>query len=184
VTSTPGSKHNAGGKVSIPLPLHVKGQAVFGGKNDEYRYRLHRTWGPGKRVLFIMMNPSTADPTSDDSTVYKCRKYAVAWGFEGLDVGNTFAYRATNQKVLCQIDDPIGPDNDKHLLAMALKASLVVFAYGAPGSRALRERGPTVAKHFRDNAGIQPHVLKLSVNGTPWHPLYLKDELRASIWKF
>jgi hypothetical protein len=82
VTSTPGRKHSAGGKVSIPLPFHVKGQAVFGGKNDEYRYRLHRTWGPGKRVLFMMMNPSTADPTSDDSTVYKCRKYAVAWALK------------------------------------------------------------------------------------------------------
>jgi hypothetical protein len=96
VTSTPGSKRSVGEKVSIPLPLHVKGQAVFGGMNDEYRCRLHPTWGPGKRVLFIMMNPSTADPTSGDSTVYKCRKYAVAWG----------------------------------------------FAYGAPGSKALRERSP------------------------------------------
>jgi hypothetical protein len=182
--SKPGSKHSAGGSTFRPLPPGVAGAAIFGGKNDEYRYRLHRTWGPGRRVLFVMMNPSTADPLFDDDTVYKCYKYARTWGFDGLDVGNTFAYRTTDQKVLTKVVDPIGPDNDLHLTAMATAASLIVFAFGLPGSKALRARGPAVAMHLRDHAGIKCHMLKLTKNGTPWHPLYLKDELKASIWNF
>jgi hypothetical protein len=31
-------------------------------------------------------------------------------------VGNTFAYRATDQSRLAEVDDPIGPNNDGHLL--------------------------------------------------------------------
>jgi hypothetical protein len=53
--------HDPGGKVSIPLPPHVQGSSVFGGLANEYRYRLTRTWGKGSRVMFVMMNPSTAD---------------------------------------------------------------------------------------------------------------------------
>ena len=73
--------HDPGGKVSILLPQHVQGSALFGGTAREYRYRLSRTWGNDRRVLFVMMNPSTADPTADDPTVAKCRRFAVKWGY-------------------------------------------------------------------------------------------------------
>lgn len=49
------ARHDVGGKVSIPLPSHVEGTAVFGGIADQYRYRLSRTWAEGSRVLFVMM---------------------------------------------------------------------------------------------------------------------------------
>jgi hypothetical protein len=45
----------------------------------------------------------------------------------------TFAYRATDKKHLRLVADPIGPDNDKHLVAMANASEIVVFAYGQPG---------------------------------------------------
>jgi hypothetical protein len=48
-----------------------------------------------------------------------------------------------------------------------------------PGSK---HSGRAVATDFRDHSGIQPHMLELSMNGAPWHPLYLKAELRAKIW--
>ncbi len=83
--------HDPGGKVSILLPEHVQGSAIFGGTAHEYRYRLSRTWSSGRRVLFVMMNPSTADPSADDPTVAKCRRFAVKWGYGGMYVGNTFA---------------------------------------------------------------------------------------------
>ncbi|WP_353064458.1 DUF1643 domain-containing protein [Tunturibacter psychrotolerans] len=109
-----------------------------------------------------MMNPSTADPMFDDSTVFTCRKYAESWGYDGYHVGNIFAYRTTDQKMLLKLPNPIGPDNDAHLLDMATAASLVVFAFGQPGSKALRARGSAVAKHLRDSAGIKCHMLALS----------------------
>ena len=63
-------KHDPGGKVRLTLAADVKSTAVFGGKSQEYRYRLVRTWDDAKpHAMFVMMNPSTADPLVDDPTV-------------------------------------------------------------------------------------------------------------------
>jgi hypothetical protein len=175
--------HDPGGKVSIRLPDHVQGSAVFGAPANEYRYRLARAWGDGPRVMFVMMNPSTADPGADDPTVAKCRRFAVKWGYASMYVGNTFAYRATDQGRLAEVDDPIGPDNDAHLCAMALDSALLVFAYGQPKHRRLKERGPIVAHMLREQGCIAPKILRLSKNGTPCHPLYLPETLRPVPWK-
>jgi hypothetical protein len=177
-------QHDPGGKVRILLPQGVLGAATFGGASNEYRYRLSRTWSEGPRALFILMNPSTADPLVDDPTVAKCRRFAVKWGYGGMDVGNTFAYRATDQRKLTQIADPIGPENDRHLLAMARGASLVVFAYGKPKARALKERGMEVALLLQSKLRIEPHILRLSQDGTPCHPLYLPETLNPTLWKY
>lgn len=173
--------HSAGGKVSLALPMFVQGDAVFGGVNNEYRYRLSREWADGDRVLFVMMNPSTADPGHDDPTVAKCRRLAQKWGYGGLYVGNTFAYRCTDQGRLIHILDPVGPDNDRHLVEMAKDSSLVVFAYGRPNYVSLRRRGPYVARLLRTFA--TPHVLRLSKDGTPWHPLYLPETVTPVLWE-
>src|ERR1022692_4162259 len=84
--------HDPGGKVKLGLKDGVAGTAQFGGKNDEYRYRLARTWKADKPyVLFVLMNPSTADPNSDDPTIAKCCRFAKAWGFGGIVAANTLA---------------------------------------------------------------------------------------------
>jgi len=152
-------------------------------QNDEYRYRLSRTWDGAKPfALFVLMNPSTADPNSDDPTVAKCCRFAQAWGYGGIVVANTFAYRCTDQKRLLEIADPIGAENDKHIIETAKKAAIVVFAYGEP-HRALRDRGPALAKLLIEKAHVRPHVLSLGKKGTPKHPLYLKETLKPVVWK-
>lgn len=152
-------QHDPGGKVRIALTLDVKGKAVFGGPGDCYRYRLSRTWDEKKpHAMFVMMNPSTADPLVDDPTVAKCGRFARAWGYGGIYVGNTFAYRATDKKHLRLVDDPTGPDNDEHLIAMAKASRIVIFAYGQPGYRTLATRGRIVARSLMRKVGIVPHV--------------------------
>jgi hypothetical protein len=177
-------QHDPGGKVRITLKLDVKGKALFGGPGDCYRYRLSRTWDEKKpHAMFVMMNPSTADPLVDDPTVAKCGRFARAWGYGGVYVGNSFAYRATDKRHLRLVADPIGPDNDKHLVAMAKASHIVVFAYGQPGHRTLALRGKTVAQLLVKKAGITPHVLKLSKGGIPTHPLYLLESLVPVVWQ-
>jgi hypothetical protein len=39
---------------------------------------------------------------------------------------NLFAYRATDPRVLRTVADPVGPDNDRHLLEVCRRAALVV----------------------------------------------------------
>ena len=178
-------KHDPGGKVRLALPDGTVGAAIFGGKRQEYRYRLSRTWDAEKpHVMFVMMNPSTADPLVDDPTVAKCGRFARAWRYGGVYVGNTFAYRTTDQKRLMQVPDPVGPENDAYLIEMAKEAAIVVFSYGQPCHATLRPRGLALARLLMKEAGVKPHTLRLAKNGTPWHPLYLPETLKPFVWQF
>ncbi|MGA9070877.1 MAG: DUF1643 domain-containing protein [Terracidiphilus sp.] len=177
-----GELHDPGGKVRLALSADVVSTAEFGGDKQEYRYTLKRVWDASLgSVLFVMMNPSTADPYVDDPTVAKCQRYARSWGYGTMLVGNTFAYRATNQKDLLRVADPVGPKNDKCLLQMAAQAGLIVLAYGKPHKN-LCQRGRDVAALLR-RAGHELHALKLCNDGTPSHPLYLKGTLRPILFE-
>ena len=47
---------------------------------QKYRYALSRTWDCKERaVLFIALNPSTADEKNDDPTIRRCIDYAKNW---------------------------------------------------------------------------------------------------------
>lgn len=174
--------HDPGGRSVIKTATDIDGGAVFGGPADCYRYRLWRRWGQGPSVLFVMMNPSTADARIDDSTIAKITRMVRLWGGYGsLMVGNVFAYRATDQGRLAQVTDPIGPDNDQHLLAMARDAALVVFGYGTPKVPRLRTRGPAVARMLA-GSGIESHALRIAGSGHPWHPLFLPDATKPQPW--
>lgn len=100
---------------------------------SEYRYTLTRgPWLNGEgTVLFVMLNPSTADETTDDPTVRRCVRFAQAWGFATLTVGNLYALRATDPRMLFRVDDPIGPKNDLALIQLARGADEVIVAWGA-----------------------------------------------------
>lgn len=139
---------------------------------QRYRYRLGREWLTGKGgVLFVMLNPSTADAEKDDPTIRRCIGFAQRWGFQRLTVGNLFAWRATNPSDLLVADDPVGVENDYHLAEMSQEADAVIVAWGVPG--AYRDRGPYVLR--RVLAGKIEH-LGLTKEGHPKHPLYLSND--------
>jgi len=142
-----------------------------------YRYELHRRWSDGSRIVnFIMLNPSTADETTDDPTVRKCVKFARLWGFDALCITNLFAYRSTDPRTIERVLDPVGLGNDRHILAAASAASLVVCAWGKNG--AFMGRGSIVRRMI---ARFDPHYLRLT-REQPWHPLYLPDTTQPSRW--
>lgn len=132
-----------------------------------YRYQLWRRWGPGQPVVFIGLNPSTADESQDDPTIRRCIGYAQAWGYPALLMLNLFAFRATNPKDMMIAKDPVGPENDRHLLKECL-GRMTIAAWGKDGSHL--GRSASIAIH-----GL--HCLKLNHDGSPAHPLYLKKTL-------
>lgn len=173
--------HHAGDR-TLALSAGSQGTAVFGGPGDCYRYSLARDWDRSlPAALFVMMNPSTASAFADDATIAKVTKFARRWGFGRLLIGNVYAYRCTDQTRLVETPDPVGPDNDGHLLAMADEASLIVMAYGTPKIVTLRARGPAVARMLLA-AGHKLNALRLSNRGVPWHPLYLPDDTEPTPW--
>ncbi len=137
-----------------------------------YRYELSRVWETeGPLVLFIGLNPSTADEMHDDHTIRRCIGYAKDWGMGGLMMGNLFAYRATDPKVMKQqYTKAIGPDNDEHLFKMAASADLIVGAWGSMGW--FLNRGRLVREMFPNMK-----CLTWTKNGEPHHPLRLRKDL-------
>lgn len=135
-----------------------------------YRYALWRTWDDAKsKVLFIGLNPSTADEVEDDRTIKSCITYAKQWGYGGIIMGNLFAYRATSPEDMKQAKDPIGPENDNWLQKLGRESEMVVAMWGNGGS--FLNRHIEVAKLFpnlmcfRITGEGQPHHTRGLPNG-------------------
>ena len=136
-----------------------------------YRYSLQRQWHGGRgRVLFIGLNPSTADHRRDDPTIRRCVGFARDWGFAALEVVNLFAFRATYPQDLKAAADPVGPHNDRWLRRCHRRADLTVACWGNDG--AFRERAGAVLAALDDL-----YCLRLNRSRQPAHPLYLPAHL-------
>lgn len=156
--------------------------------NGPYRYELKRAWDGNTSlnggVCWIMLNPSTADATKDDPTIRKCIGFTERLGHKSLTVVNLFAYRATDPK---QLDvqreagvDIVGPSNSTFIYNAAMRASLIICAWGAFEGAVVTER---------ENAlwAIIPKMkplwcLGLSKHGRPRHPLMLSYESNLTPW--
>ncbi len=139
-----------------------------------YRYALWRTWDDSKPyVMFVGLNPSTADENTDDPTLTRCINYAKSWGFGGVCMANLFAFRATDPAVMKSAKDPVGGENNNWLKKLANNAGLVVAAWGNDGSYMSR------SNHIRE---LLPdmHCLKLNKSGEPAHPLYQRADIQPT----
>ena len=138
----------------------------------KFRYELRRVWDESAPlVLFIGLNPSTADGSNDDNTSRVCINYAKRWGYGGLLLGNLFAYRSTDPSALYSSPDPVGTENDAWLNSLQSQAKLVVCAWGDAGS--YKGRDLAVLSFI-----LEPHCLVKLKGGQPGHPLYKRADLQ------
>lgn len=136
-----------------------------------WRYTLRRTWDGGKpHVLFILLNPSTADEVQDDPTNRRGIGYAMDWGFGGVVFCNLFAVRTPEPKVMMQAENPVGPDNDAWIRMEISRAGKVVAAWGVHGVFRNRDMG---VRAILKNHGVHFWHLGLTKQGHPKHILYL-----------
>ena len=150
-----------------------------------FRYRLERE-GPGDgQTTIIMVNPSTADAENDDATIRKLRGFGQRYDWGRIVVGNLFAYRATDVRALATATDPIGPDNDGHLMDMLREADRFVVAWG-PASK-LPSRLRTRYRRVLEIASLVSRrpmsIGKPAKDGHPCHPLMLPYSLELQPWR-
>jgi len=147
----------------------VRGSAVFS-RCGRYRYVLRREWDSSRdAVLFIGLNPSTADARRDDPTIRRCIGFARSWGYGAVIVANLFAFRATDPAKLKVAGDPVGPRNDRWLARLRGEAGMTVAAWGVHGK--LRSRD----EEFLAEGG-ELYCLGRTKGGCPRHPLYLRGD--------
>lgn len=161
--------------------LRGRGAATFS-PCEKYRYELHREWDSSKPALvFVGLNPSTADQASDDPTIRRILGFARSWGCGSLLMLNAFALRSTDPKGLVTTFDPVGAENDATLRrAFQLAADhgeRLVVGWGIHGI--IGNRGPIVAGWALGHHG-NPEAFGLTKNGQPQHPLYLPGDSETS----
>jgi hypothetical protein len=141
---------------------------------EQYRYSLWRIWDESApRMAFMMFNPSTADEQYDDQTIKRCIGFAKGWGFGSLEVINLFAYRATDPKELKQVNNPVGPDNDSHILEAIERVDRVVLAWGTNG--VYQKRNEKVLRLLSGYENL--YALELTKASHPKHPLFVRADI-------
>jgi hypothetical protein len=150
-------------------------KSAYTSECGKYRYTLTRNWSlpneSTRTVVFVGLNPSTADAVLDDPTVRRCIGFAKTWGFNRLVMVNLFAFRATKPSDLKKAKNPMGFYNLAAILDTTTKAELTIAAWGAHGS--FHDMGNYMIRYLHN-----PHHLGLTKNRQPKHPLYLKANVK------
>ena len=159
--------------MTAPAPdLFLERDAVISGC-QRYRYSLRRVWDHARpRVLFVMLNPSTADAEIDDATIRSCTRLSKSLSYGSFEVVNLMAYRTADPKELPRKpSDAIGPENPRAICAALERCAEVICAWGAH-PYAQRFAGG-VLDLIRLHSKV-PMCLGMTKSGAPKHPLYVK----------
>ncbi len=135
-------------------------------ETGDYRYRLTRIWEESKeRILFILLNPSTADGEEDDDTITTLINRSKNWGYGSIVVVNLYSYRATSPEELKEVPDPVGEETDEHILRAAEESDKIVCAWG---NNAEDERAEEVVKLLQ-NRNHKLYCFETTNEGHPHH---------------
>lgn len=146
-----------------------------------YRWLLWRDWNRERPLLiWIMLNPSTADATKNDRTVDRCVGFAERLGYGGIAVVNLYAWRATDPRELAHSDrrGVVGADNDRHIrdvvggVLWPGRPRRVLAAWGATfQDRTWHEQRIADVRKLVEAAGASLWCLDVTAAGVPKHPL-------------
>jgi hypothetical protein len=145
-----GTAHDPGGRVRLRLLPGVQGDAEF--SDHEHRQLMRRWIGdafPDRYILFIGMNPSTADASVNDPTC------AREW-------------------IFAQREGAVSDANLPSLRRAAAGADRVVLCHGKL-NKALAPAGRELVDALRAD-GVELWCFGTNADGSPKHPLYLRAD--------
>lgn len=164
--------HDAGGLVKLALQPGVVGDAEFCGERQEYRTWLSRCWGEADApyIMFVGMNPSTAERDVDDPTIRRELAIARRLGYERYYKVNVMDYRATSPRTLLDaLVRPRSPWNLSTIKELAAGADKIVMCYGV-----LHRTLQRYARELLEELGpCELWCLGTNFDGSPKHPLYI-----------
>lgn len=134
----------------------------------KHRLLLWRIWDDTLPcVMFIGLNPSTANATDDDPTIRRVKSIAKAQKFGGVYMANLFTYISTDPKQL-NIKDGNHANADSILKETAYSCGQIVAAWGnfkvMGRDQQVKEMIPYLS------------ALTINKNGSPKHPLYCRTD--------
>lgn len=150
----------------------------------KYRYALWRLWSDKPKVMFVGLNPSTANETDDDPTIRRVKRFAYSWGYGGVYMLNLFPLVTPNpDELLAFYKYPFKHDKEDALnrkwlerTANMVSVSRIIFAWG--NFKEAEIRGKTIASILPE-----AHALAINKNGSPRHPLYVPGNVKPVIFK-
>lgn len=160
--------------------------AIFS-EDQRCRFELGRVLAPeGPRMLFVMLNPSTATAEVSDPTITRCMGFARREKCGTLVVCNLSAWRATLPATLWAEYEQWQHTQYENLetIFQGMKtADMIVCAWGSHGGRAELVR-QKVAIHAKACELGKPLLCLGTTNaGEPRHPLYIKADKKFEIWR-
>lgn len=132
-----------------------------------------------KPIVWIALNPSTADEKQLDPTLTRIKNFSIKFGFNCFYMLNLFAFRSTNPQIMINEKNPIGKDNNYWIKKICSLSNTIVCCWGNHG------------KHLNRSVQIKEILnqfnllcLDLSKNNQPKHPLYLNSNLNLKPFYF
>lgn len=154
-------------------------------EDRNYRYALWRIWDESKPlVMFIGLNPSTANETEPDNTIKRVMQISKNNGYGGFYMMNCFPIVSTDPSILKDFWESANPFIQNHdtvnrqkLREISEKCEAIVFAWG--NFKVVKEinRDKELEKMFPEAM-----ALKINQNGSPKHPLYCKSNTKFVNW--
>jgi hypothetical protein len=154
----------------------VISNAIFN-ENRTYRYRLWRMNDQPKKVLlYIMLNPSSADENRNDNTIKRLFNFTNDFGYDGFIVCNLCAIISTNSKkiknkiILSKLDMTIIKDTLDKIPII----EKVVYAWGS-NNKIDKKQIYKISSltELLEQYGHKPYCFSFNNDGSPKHPLML-----------
>lgn len=134
-------------------------------------YRLFLTPMEERLIVYIGLNPSTANEDYDDPTMTRLTSFSKQFGYDGFVMLNLFGLVSTDPVPMLKHESPTGPDNNRAIDIITSEAAAVVCCWGSHGSH--RDRHKEVYELLKFN-NIQ--AFDVNQDGQPKHPLYVKGD--------
>ena len=155
---------------------------------ERYRHALGRHWDRALGcVVFIGLNPSTADAMRDDPTIRRCINFAYDWGYGGIEMCNLFDWRSTDPKKIPRASFTVSNKNDWVIYRKVRRAKMVIACWGRVPWADLRicDLFSRVYRRCEDTGdpGCERwKCLGHTKDDYPKHPLYLRKDTKPTLF--